>query len=291
MENEFRKRMRYEAVNPERQIVPTSRSRQQIERGNTRGYHAPKGTLEKANNNRKRRKNKRSARAASMLLALAIGLGVAGFTQANNKEPVMSVTQIMETGVAPQNLGLSEETLEAFSKYDEYFKEFDGKNAYNLTDETVISMISEIEDLHFAVIKEKMADLRGVDPKDVKMYYSFERGDGQYHTSITIKEDSYFDKETYSNSSGFLGLGKENHIPAEMTDVITQLEDLDSIISRLKADKISKVNAIKELKKLYRNVEKVATSQLIMDEKGNISLLSFSTPEKEQEQNKEEQER
>ena len=43
----------------------------------------------------------------------------------------------------------------------------------------------------------------------------------------------------------------------------------------LKEDKISKVNAVKTLKRYYRDASKVATSELSLDEKGNIEMREY----------------
>lgn len=286
--NNFSEQIRYTGE-PEQRPMKRRNPRNYDQRGNI-VYLAPKGTAHKANTDKK--KKKRSTRATAILLSLMIGIGGAtAIAHTMDTKDVPSIIQIQELGINPQNMGLSQETIEALKKYDEYFENFDSKSKYSLTDEKVISMIDEIEGLHFSVVKEKMADLRGVTAKDVKMYYRFEKGDGTYISSVVINEDKYSEKETYSDSPTALpfGIGRTNHLPKSITEVITQLEDLKTLKSELKTDNISKVNAIKQLKKLYENMEKLATGQLIIDEKGNISVIEFAEL-KEQTQSKEKDE-
>lgn len=267
---------------------PRRRSRTSDSR--TRGYTAPRGTMNNVRKKAVKGKRKLKMRAASLLLATAIGIGGITLVSTLNKhnEPEYNITQIQEMGNNPQNMGLSPETVEKFEQYDEYFENFDNDSKYNLTDEKVLEMIADIRDLHFSVVKEKVGDLKGVDAKDITMYYSFIKGDGKYYSSVVLHEDEYGKEETFSNSSsGLFGIGKKNYLPEEITNIITQLESLNSLSKELKLDKISKVNAIKKLEKLYDNVGTLASSQLMIDEKGNITVIPFQIENKEKEDSQE----
>ena len=62
--------------------------------------------------------------------------------------------------------------------------------------------------------------------------------------------------------------------------------------SDLKADKITKRNAIRKLESLYLQIsENVAVKDFTIDDKGNIELKDYDEQTKDQEQNKDDQER
>lgn len=247
-------------------------------------YTAKKGTARRAKERKK--KTRLKLKVASLILAAGIGLGGITVTGSLNKEPEPTVTQMQEMGVSEENLGLEQDTLEMMERYDEYFADFNPKTA-NLTDNDVIEMIEDIRTLNFNVIKDKMADLRGVEREDVKLYYSFDKGDGNYYAIVKINEDQYGKRETYNNDYGvLLGLGKEDTIPREIVNLIVQTGSYESIVNDLKADHITKVNAIKELEKLYRKISDIAVKDFSMDDKGNIELTDYETRENEIDKNK-----
>ena len=247
-------------------------------------YTAKKGTARRAKERKK--KTRLKLKVASLILAAGIGLGGITVTGSLNKEPEPTVTQMQEMGVSEENLGLEQDTLEMMERYDEYFADFNPKTA-NLTDNDVIEMIEDIRTLNFNVIKDKMADLRGVEREDVKLYYSFDKGDGNYYAIVKINEDQYGKREAYNNDYGVLfGLGKEDTIPREIVNLIVQTGSYESIVNDLKADYITKVNAIKELEKLYRKISDIAVKDFSMDDKGNIELTDYETRENEIDKNK-----
>ncbi len=247
-------------------------------------YTAKKGTARRAKERKK--KTRLKLKVASLILAAGIGLGGITVTGSLNKEPEPTVTQMQEMGVSEENLGLEQDTLEMMERYDEYFADFNPKTA-NLTDNDVIEMIEDIRTLNFNVIKDKMADLRGVEREDVKLYYSFDKGDGNYYAIVKINEDQYGKREAYNNDYGVLfGLGKEDTIPREIVNLIVQTGSYESIVNDLKADHITKVNAIKELEKLYRKISDIAVKDFSMDDKGNIELTDYETRENEIDKNK-----
>ena len=150
-------------------------------------YTAQKGT---ANRAKARRKNKKlNLKLASLLLAASIGIG--GLTIAGRHgEQELNVTEIQRMGISADELGINADTLSMMEKYDEYFENFDPKSA-NLSENEVISMIEDIRALNSNVVREKMADLRGVSRENVTLSHFFDRGSEKYYTEkdmITIME-------------------------------------------------------------------------------------------------------
>ena len=229
----------------------------------------------------KKIKAKPSLKVATLILAAGIGIGALYAVGGFDKEPENSITQMQEMGIDANTLGLQKDTTELMEKYDEYFENFDGKTAV-LTEQEVIDIAQEIESLNFNVIKDKMADLRGVERADVKLRYSFERGDGTYSSAVIINEGEYGKEERYNNDDYIFGIGKKNTIPSEISNLIVQIGEYEDIIDDVETDKITKVNAVKELKKLYEKISQVATKEFTMDKDGNVILQDYEKQEEKE---------
>lgn len=246
-------------------------------------YSAKKGTMARA----KKRKRKIRNSIATLILASAVGIGgltVVGHLRGEKESP--NITQIaMENGIGADALGISEDTMEKFEKYDEFFSNFDKNDT--LTDEMVLAMSDEIEEMNYAVVKEKMANLLNEDVENIKLHYSFEKNDGKFLTAIAVNEGNASKEQIFTGNKNLI-MPDSNTIPKSVEDVITQLNDFENLNSDLKEDKITKVNAVKKLKKLYENIADIASSEFIKDEKGNITLVHYEKA-KEQAQYKEEQ--
>lgn len=258
-------------------------------------YKAPAGSAYRARDKAKKRKKPR-LKLMALILAASIGIGsvqlIGNISKANDRsDNIQTITQLEESGVDIDDIGLGEDTVELMEKYDQYFENFDENSVLDMTDNDVIAMIREIRTLNFNTIKDKVAELRGVSRDEVKLWYSFDRGDGSTHTSVRINEDDFSDREIYTNNDGILfGLGKKNSIPKEISDLIIQTGEYDRLIEDLKADKITKKNAIKKLEKLYMQIsENVAVKDMTIDDKGNIELKDYD--EKAKDQDKDDPER
>ena len=222
----------------------------------------------------KKIKAKPSLKVATLILAAGIGIGALYAVGGFDKEPENSITQMQEMGIDTNEMGLQDDTAEMMEKYDEYFENFEGKTA-ELTEQGVIDMIKEIETLNFNVIKDKMADLRGVERDDVRLHYSFDKGNGVYSSAVIINEGKYDKEEIYNNRDYIFGIGKKNTIPSEISDLIVQIGEYEDITDDVKSDKITKANAVKGLKKLYEKISQVATKEFVMDDNGNVILQDY----------------
>lgn len=247
-----------------------------------KNYTAPKGTAKRA----KSRKKKTNTRLAALILAGIIGIGGISLINNNkmNYEDLISISEMQQQGHNPQDLGLSQETIELFEKYDEYFENFDKHDA--LTEDQVVDMINEINQMHFFTVKEKIGSLVGANSQNIKMYYDFDKSDGAVHASVVINKDGY-NGETYSSDNNWI-LPNKNTISSELVDIITQLENLDNLKYDVKKDKITKANAVKKLEKYYRELEQVATGEFIKDEKGNISIIHYESKQGNRQQDENE---
>ena len=233
-------------------------------------YTAQNGTAHKA---QARRKNKKlNLKLASLILAASIGVG--GLTLANKNKEVPSITDLSQMGISHQDLDLTEDTIAMMEKYDNFFDTFDAKTA-NLSETEVIKIIEDIQGVNENVVREKMADLKGVDKVEVTLSHFFDRASEKYYTAVLIDGG----KERYDNNYGIIG--SDHTIPEELSHLIKQIDSYQTLIDEVQTDKITKANAVKELKKLYEEVSKIAGKDFSMDAKGNVKLQDYEAKQTE----------
>ena len=256
----------------------------------TERYTASKGTAHRKSKVAKNNKRKLKLKIASLLLAAGIGIG--GITVLGglhtSKEPAPTITKMQENGISPSKLGLEADTIDTMKKLDAYFANFDSNNL-DLSENELINMINEVEDVNFNVLKDKIANIKGLDRSDVSLYYKFDNGDGKYYTSITTNKDEYGKEETYSNNIN--PINKSDSIPENVSDLIVQIDQYESLIEDVKTDRISKVNAVNKLKELYDKISNLATLEFTVDEKGNITTEEYNLNENQKSANTEHEER
>lgn len=238
-------------------------------------YTAPKGTTNRAKSNAKKRLKKMRLRVASLILAAGIGVGGISYIGSLNKASETNITQLQEMGLDSQEIGLNDETIDMLVKYDKYFDSFNKDKKVDITDNEIITMVEDINNLISIVIKEKVANLTNVTSDNIRFDEEYVKEEGT-HQIIKVDKEKYEKEQIYkSNNSLFLGLGKENSIPNEIANLMTEIDSYNYIIEDLKQDSISKRNAIKKLEKLYNKISEIATKQFSMDKKGNIILNEY----------------
>ena len=234
---------------------------------------APKGTANKAKSKRKSKKMR--LRIASLILSAGIGLGGISYVGSLIKAPETTITQLQEMGLDANDIGLNEETLNIMTEYDKYFDSFNKDKKVDITDNEIITMVEDINNLISIVIKEKVANLTNVTSDNIRFDEEYVKEEG-IHQIIKVDKGKYEKEQIYkSNNSLLFGLGKENSIPNEIANLMKDINSCNYLISELRQDKISKVNAIKKLEKLYNKISEIATKQFSMDKKGNIILNEY----------------
>lgn len=238
-------------------------------------YNVVRGSARRAK--RAQDKAKREARArlqrlgagvAALLLAAGIGMGGLAVKGSLEADPKVTVTELQENGISASKLGLDNSTFESMQKYDEYFENFDPNNL-NLSENEILNMVDEIGQLNYDVMREKVANLYGVDASKVDYRVRDMGQDGPQYAISVEKADG--ETVNYANDIFPLDLKMPSNLEllAIHDDTCYRLKD------ELKEDKISKVNAVKTLKRYYRDASKVATSELSLDEKGNIEMKEY----------------
>ena len=248
---------------------------------------AKKGTAKKYKINKKRLT---ASILVTVMTLMAAGKVAGTFIDNRSIEEneVHSIEQMEQLGISTQNLGMSQETIDELTQYEEYFNNLSEEELYSLTEEKIMNMIQEIRQLHFSVVKEKMATITQTKAFNVELSSAYEKNDGRHTVMITTQDDNY-NREQYTNVDKLIGENK-NYIPEELANAVIQIGELDYLQTSLQNDKISKVNAVKDLKEDYEALLTLATGELIKDERGNIAVVHYDKSndkqptEKEQEQ-------
>lgn len=230
-------------------------------------YTAPKGTKEKLKNNLSKRLG---AKVASIVLGITLGLGaVSGMALKAHSDniPEHTVTDLNNMGI---ELQLGEDTLDSMLEYDQYFKNYDAKEA-NLSESEILKMANDIRELNFNVIKDKSADVLGLKRGNIDLIYDdTDKDNAKMYSAIKAKH------ELYTVTQGMAVSQKdEESISPDIGNLILQIGDLDRTIQDVQDDRISKNNAVKKLNYYYNNITKLATKEFTIDEKGNIKTEEY----------------
>lgn len=234
-------------------------------------YRGPKLTKEKIKKIKSRRRLTVLGIGA-LLLTSMVGMTGINVIGALEDRPIKNtITQMQEKGLDVSSLGLSEDTIQNMQVYDRYFDNIDYDNIYN-TDDEIIKVIEGAKEISENVIKDKMVKLSGEDRDSISLCARSEGlgSSGPIEYGEIVINGGTSEEHKYRGVGTLTGIGQEDHITSDISDYILQLSDFDGLIVKLKDDRITKVNAIKELKKMYKEACKMASKQFTMDEKGNI---------------------
>lgn len=272
----YRKEMRINSV-PSNVQNPIDTSKGQTERPQER-YSGPKISGKKISRKRKITVLKR---VASLLLAAGIGVNVIGYAAKKGisyidslgKEPA-TISQLSEEGTDLSKLGLEDDTIEEIKTYDSFFENTDIDNLHNITDNEVLTIISGVEALNENVIKDKMADLEGVERANVQFDTAFD--DGKYLGKINIGNRNGSEK-IYTGRRISIGLFDSNSLSDDISELVLQAQgdEYSMLKDAVLNDEISKKNAIKKLKELYEEISKMATKVFTKDKRGNIEAVQY----------------
>lgn len=193
---------------------------------------------------------------AIILACIATGKVVGEIKDRKEDSKLPSIKELQEMGEKPE--GLREDTLEMMEKYDEYFGNFN-PDTTELTEESVISMIEEMETLYSNVISDKVAAAAGVTREDVSINHIVDRGETD--NRITVKEETY------------------NKLPIEFDSAINKTDNLKVLKSKVQGDKISKSNAVKKLRGYYDSLWKqVGINNVLINQNGKIYMVDYELP-------------
>ena len=233
-------------------------------------YTAPKGTKEKLKNYLSKGKKRLGAKVASIVLGITLGLGaVSGMALKAHSDniPEHTVTDLNNMGI---ELQLGQDTLDSMLEYDQYFENYDAKEA-NLSESEILKMANDIKELNFNVIKDKSADVLGLKRGNIDLIYDdTDKDNAKMYSAIKAKH------ELYTVTQGMAVSQKdEESISPDIGNLILQIGDLDRTIQDVQDDRISKNNAVKKLNYYYNNITKLATKEFTIDEKGNIKTEEY----------------
>ena len=233
-------------------------------------YTVPKGTTKKLKDSLSKGKKKLGIKVASIVLGITLGLGaVSGMALKAHSDniPEHTVTDLNNMGI---ELQLGEDTLDSMLEYDQYFENYDAKEA-NLSESEILKMANDIRELNFNVIKDKSADVLGLKRGNIDLIYDdTDKDNAKMYSAIKAKH------ELYTVTQGMAVSQKdEESISPDIGNLILQICELDRTIHDVQDDRISKNYAVKKLNYYYNNITKLATKEFTIDEKGNIKTEEY----------------
>lgn len=272
--NEYKNSLR---ISMEKQI----QERQENERiAPKRNYIAPKGTCQKAVQNKKNTPKLRKGVVAAVLAAsLAIG-GVMGYyaPKENSKNEINEPTleTLIQTNTDISSLGLSSASIETITKYNEFFEDRENQAVSN---KELMDITNELYNLNLTIVKEKMATVTNTEVRNIQVHYRFEKADGRKEVMIDVtKKDGYAQEETKTYEdigAKIIPVADQTTLPKEFCNFVWNLDRFVDMQEKIENKKISSENALKELETYFENIQKYAQMELVQGKDGKLALVKF----------------
>lgn len=244
-------------------------------------YKAKRGTKSKAKQ-RAKRMRKRLVKRIGLLVAtgaLAFGSLTAcnAYKEHKEKEAPITLEMAMENGKDLNELGINNE----ISKELEYLK-IQLENSEDLDINELIELGERINELQFDTIKAKIRNATQLEEGTIKLLPS---KDGE-PAKIVVGEQSYYQKDI----GDFLSGRKE--ISDNMVSYINEIVTIQNVMEDLQNGDSSRKDLLKHYNKAVNDIDKLAASEIKLDDKGNIEMETTKVSEIEAElgDNQEEQE-
>lgn len=272
--NEYKNSLR---ISMEKQI----QERQENERiAPKRNYIAPKGTCQKAVENKKATHKLRKGIVAAVLAAsLTVG-GVIGYyapkenSQNEVNEPTLET--LIQTNTDISSLGLSSASIETITKYNEFFEDRENQAVSN---KELMDITNELYDLNLRIVKEKMATVTNAEVRNIQVHYRFEKADGRKEVMIDVtQKEGYAQEETKTYEdigAKIIPVADQTTLPKEFCNFVWNLDRFVDMQEKIENKKISSENALKELETYFENIQKYAQMELVQGKDGKLALVKF----------------
>ncbi len=272
--NEYKNSLR---VAMEKQI----QERQENERiAPKRNYIAPKGTCQKAVENKKAtHKLKKGVVAAVLAASLTVG-GVIGYYapkengQNEINEPTLET--LIQTNTDISSLGLSSASIETITKYNEFFGDRENQAVSN---KELMDITNELYDLNLRIVKEKIAVVTDTRVPNIRVQYAYEKADGRAMVMVEVtKKDGSSKEETqiYEDiGAKIIPVADQTTLPKEFCNFVWNLDRFADMQAKIENRSISSENALKELQTYFENIQKYAQMELVQGKDGKLALVKF----------------
>lgn len=220
-------------------------------------------------------------RLLAILLATGLTIGVGANLINNQKPEEVSTLQMQEAGIDLNKLGLTPELIEQLRANETFFDEYDSK--VSISEEEVLAKIDEIDQLKEDVLRQKLAYLFHVSPEEV----------GKPDFGYTREAERYagIDVGDIRLSDNFLPIFQREDLPKDIVDLLFKFDDLESLASKVREDKVTKDRAIEILgDKYFEDVELLANATFVKDEHNNVTVAYSQIKEVQEQAEQAEQE-
>lgn len=236
-------------------------------KGKIRGYQVKE--------EHKRYTGSKRAMTVAMTLGLtgALALGIFGVTKGYsnyaNSQNQKQFEEIAQNRDALEQLGLSEETVNEIQSLQ---AELNSEEIENISDEEMKNLGDRVQDIQLYTMKSKLANSLGVPVDSIELSINY--NDDVPTASVKVTRD---DGTTIYNSDGILDF--DNNISSEISDYIVNIGNTQTANSRLAEGTMNKNDAIEQYRSAINDTTNIATKEVSIDEKGNISLSQVSQQE------------
>lgn len=219
-------------------------------------------------------KNEMTKKIAAIALTGVLVAGIAGVVKANeskvNAPSGITLEEISQNQDALQKLGISKETVAEIQSLQSIV---DSGEINNLSEEELLKLGENIDNVQLETIKGKLANELGVSEDDIVVAPDY--NDDAPKGVVRVTKDNV---ETRYNREGDLFDG-ENNISAEISDYILNIANTQTANSRIEKGTYDRDEVISQYTSAINETSKIATKEMSVDDKGNISLSPVSEQE------------
>lgn len=240
--------------------VNTSKNNRNDKKTNKKRYKAKSGTKNNANLKLKK------LLAATALTGITI-VGVAkGYDHYQEQKTPITLEQALESGENLEKLGIDKDIAVKIENIKDKLENED------ITNEELIKLSRDINEIQFDTIKMKLANTLGCNEEDITLHTALEdKQNGKTVESVDVKNG-----EKYINRSL---TRRENTITDEISDYIRSIGKMQTTMQKIQTGDINRKEIIENYKSAIDKVDKLAATEMKFDKKGNIFLETTKVSE------------
>lgn len=236
--------------------------------GTNRNKEVYKG--KKENRRRVQTKNKKNRKRILAKRLATIGLvGLIAFGGYNYYKDYQQENNSITLEQALEN-GETLESLKIDSSIEERIKDIKEKLSNpDLSNQELIKLSIEINELQFDTLKTKLAKTLNVDESDIKLYTGLvSKESGETYQSVKVKGGETYSKEDLITDF----VNKENTIDLNTAGYIEGIGNLMKFIGKSQEGNIDSDGIMKICKETIKEIDTMAAAEMSIDSKGNISV-------------------
>ncbi len=227
--------------------------------------------IKRPNQNKKRKKFIPVKIGALMLATIAGISGITyGFAKSIIPEEKRTLNEAIASGKTLETLGINEDIQGKLANLQEKMI------SKNLTNEEIIQMAPQINDLCFDISTTKLSNVLGVRQENI----SFEENNEDGVNKPRIKVNTGYSKEIYNEQNIF----NKNTFPKEISNEIKDMKTIQKIIQEVQNGNFNRDDVLDKYATILRDTENLAAAAF-KKEGGNIVVVDERDSTKKGEQN------